>query len=290
MLDAGAVKPGVGKKSGVECRNAHHRCCLGQMGENPIEIESRQQDHGCAGHHACVDGREETVRVIERQSVQKDIAPGELPKVAEHKRIRSKVSLRQHRALRAPCCAGRIENGRHVVARTHRIIEAARHRTCALREGAGAPIVAEGQKRRMVAEQSLNCFRLLRRCDEADRFGVREVPGRFGGRIGGIERHIDRARPQAGQIEQKRFGAFFDLNGKPVAGPNACRVETIGELGRAHEHIVVGEVPPIRGAEKRPVAFRHGRSNLREETFIHLRRDRSTLQPLRLAPNMNVSA
>ncbi len=94
-----AIKTRIGKQTGVECRNAHHRRRVGQLSDHRVEVEFRQKYHPPPDPEQHVGCHEKPMRVKDRQRMQKHIVAGEPPCLGQGIGIGEQVVVAQHCAL-----------------------------------------------------------------------------------------------------------------------------------------------------------------------------------------------
>ena len=100
--------------------------------------------------------------------------------------------------------------------------------------------------------------RFFSAADEKTGFRVPHKIGEFGGRIAGVQRQIDGARPETGQVEDQHSRAFFRLHRNPVARLDPMPGQHMGETARAREHVAEAEGLIVR--QEKEWLFRIGRS------------------------------
>ena len=98
----------------------------------------------------------------------------------------------------------------------------------------------------------------LRRADDDAWFGIANEIIQLRQRIGGVQRHIDGAKPQAGEIEDDRLRAFLDLHRHPVAEPRPGRAQHVGIAGRDRVQIAIGDDTAIGCLDEGLVSRRRG--------------------------------
>ena len=86
--------------------------------QHGADLEARQEPRGRAGQQRAVQRDEQSVHVIDRQRVNEHVVRREAPYVDERRRVRRKVAMADHRALRTAGRARRVQDrGDVVVAR-----------------------------------------------------------------------------------------------------------------------------------------------------------------------------
>jgi hypothetical protein len=61
--------------------------------------------------------------------------------------------------------------------------------------------------------------------------------------VAAVQRQVDEARAQAAQVEEQRFGRFFDLHRDAVAGLEPARGEEPRVAGAHRVRVAVGDTP-----------------------------------------------
>ena len=84
--------------------------------------------------------------------------------------------------------------------------------------------------------------------DDDLRLGIADEIVELGQGIGGVERQVDGAGPDAGQIEHDRFGALFRLDRHAVARLDAALDQQVGDpAGKVHG-VAIGEDAAASGS------------------------------------------
>ena len=184
--------------------------------------------------------------------------------------VREQVAVRQHRPLAAPGGAARVEDRGEVVAR------ALRRRVPCRRSGgpfeqAAAAIVAEGEDEgRSGGERELGRpDEVLRRADEDGGLGVADEVADLVALVGGVERQVDVAGAQHGQVEEQRLDRLLDLHRDPLAA-----------AGRANRAGWRASPSPARGRAR----CRRGRSRSSRSRRCRGRRERRPAARRRALP------
>ena len=188
-------------------------------------------------------GDEEAVHVEDRQRMDQHVASARCasPSSLQGDGVREQVAVRQHRSLAAPGGAARVEDRGEVVAR-------ARRRRVAVGEvrrpfeQAAAAIVAEGEDEgRPGGEGELGRpDEILRRADEDGGLGVADEVADLVALVGGVERQVDVAGAQHGQVEEQRLDRFLDLHRDPARRRQVERIEQVGEHRRRPLEVAPG--------------------------------------------------
>ena len=218
-----ARQPLMLQKPGIECGHAHQGRRLGQETHHVVGVEFLPEQHRAARQEKRVGGNEKPMRMIDRQSVDEDIAIAEMPGVDESEGVAGEIGMAQHGALGAAGRARRIENGREIVPAELRIGEVPGLCPGLLHE---CPVALDAQRKdvsHLVAlAQIRHGVEPIRHGDYGRGLGIADEIIHFRQRIGGVERQIDGAEPGAGQIKRDGFRAFVDLDRDAVAGLDAA--------------------------------------------------------------------
>ena len=245
--DAVAGEARIVEEAGVEGRDAHHRRRLGQAVDHLVDLEARQPDHRAARQQDDVGGDEEPVGVEDRQGVEEDVAVGEAPGRDQHLGVRDEVVVGQHRALRAPGGARRVEDRGEVVGPAVDRGERGRGIADAVGERAVA-LSVEGLE---AGRQRREAFGAARIADEQRRARILDEVRDLVRGIGGVERQEDDAGSEGGEVEGEGLRCLLDLHRHPVAGPEA----DVGERARRRQRPGVerrpGHRPPGRVGQER---------------------------------------
>ena len=94
--------------------------------------------------------------------------------------------------------------------------------------------------------------------DDQRRLGILDEIGELGRRVGGVERHIDQAGAQAGEIEQGALDRLLGLDEDPVAGPRAAPDQRRRIAGDGAVELGVAQADLAAFDEDRRLARRRG--------------------------------
>ena len=121
-----------------------------------------------------------------------------------------------------------------------------------------------------MGENALQPLHVARRADKDRRFGISDEIAQLAGGIAGVERQIDKAGTQAGQIEKNVLGALLHLHGDAVAFFGAMRRQHMGIAPRLIEGLrKCDRLTPRRRQENLVAAQgRHGKAG--EEIIGHV--------------------
>ncbi|MCC2690496.1 MAG: hypothetical protein K0S21_3299 [Rhizobiaceae bacterium] len=177
--------------------------------------------------------------------------------------------MRQHGPLRASRGAGRVKDGGEVFAAAIDIGEPLIYPGRLLRKGAAAVLVERFEPCAMRSSNLAHAGLGAGRTDDQPRLRVTDEVIQFGQRVGGVQRQIDSARAQAGEIEHQCFDALFDLDGDSVARLHAGSREHDGDAAREVEHVEVGPDMPIGGFDEGRLRRCDRRANRVEHMIAH---------------------
>ena len=199
---AGRVEAGVGEEPEVVGRHPHEHRCPGQKRDHPGGVEAGQEQHGAAVEKHAIDGHEEAVGVKDGEGVQEHVAGLEAPRLVQRQRVGRQVAVAQHGALGPPRGARGVEQGGEFVAAHRGALEPGREVAARVHERAAALRVQRQQVAHPGGPSAHPELRLpLGRADHDRRLGVGQHVLDLGPPVGGVERQVDGARAQTGEIE-----------------------------------------------------------------------------------------
>ena len=268
MPDRRAVKPGIGQQTHIQRGHAHHGGGAWQVREHLIEIEFRQKNKRRCGGQRDIDRHEQSMRVENRQHMQQHVLVAELPKFLQRHRIGCEIAMAEHRAFGAARRPRSVKNGGEIIFRHFLIRKIRRQILRVLGQGTGFAILAQGEDRPLRKHRPRHRF-FFRRTDEQRRISVVQQICQFIGGIGGIERHIDGAKPEAGEIEKYRFRAFLGLNGHAIAALDPARDQKMREAARAIESLAKADLFPRTGQQESPAGIGDRGSEQGKEILGH---------------------
>ena len=206
------------QQAGVEGRHAHQHAGARHQIQNLLGIELRQEGHRGAHRQHDVAGHEQAVGVEDWQGVDQMVITGEAPGLGQRLTVGGQIGVGQHRALAAPGGAGGIEDGGEIIGGAWLDFTACAALAGLLHQGA-VLLGAQTLDTRHITFLAQCACRLqhLGLADVQVRPGVaQEVADLLAG-VGGIQRQIDRADLQAGQIQDDGLAALVDLHRDAVA-------------------------------------------------------------------------
>jgi hypothetical protein len=258
------------EQADVERRHAHEARRPRHQREDLVGVEFLQEQHRPAGEQQRVRRDEEPVGVEHRERVDEHVVAREAPVVDEGERIRGKVVVRQHRALGAPRCPGRVEDGGEVLGAARDVREGVARTGRGLRHSA-TPVGAEGHR---VGDAGLRGDRDERRhaarvAHEHPRLGVAEEVRDLGRRVGGVEGQEHRPGAHAAEVEEDDLDALLDLDGDAVPRPDPEADEGVGVAAGAALHLAVGDHRCVGGLDAARARAGAARADEVEEVVGH---------------------
>ena len=243
-----AVEAWIAEKPIVEGRHTHHRGDFRKRRQNPVEVEPVEEDHCPAGKQERVYRDEQAMGMKYRQRVKQDVVGREAPDIDQRQRVGAQILMGDHRAFRAPGRAGGIKDGGKVAA-----LASDGGKLCGGGSGLSLqrafPLCADGLDGSIGSfERGRPSVPSARIADENAGLRILEEIVDLGGRVGGVERQVDRAEPQTGEVGPDASEMFSRLHGNPVALPHAERAKGIGISDRELKHVAIGEGGAFRRA------------------------------------------
>ena len=241
----------------VEGRHAHHRRGSGQLRHDVVRIEFRAEQHAAACQQQRVAGREQAMRVVDRECVKQHVRRPEPPDVDQRERVRGQVAMGQHGAFRTAGGAGGVEDGDEVVPPcdpVRRDLGLA----CRLRE-----VAATERIQRPDAGHTMAATDVVHRAGRIgwthDRLRLRVgyETLHFGQRVGRVQRHEHASRPGAGEDQPQHLRALLHLDDDPVAGRKSRRGQSRGEAARKFPELRVSEATPVGCLDERRLGRHH---------------------------------
>ncbi len=185
-----------------------------------------------AGHQRDVDRHEQAVGMIDRQRVEQHVLAGEAPgSRAASRAFEARLSCVSIAPLERPGRAGRVEDRGEIVGRARNVGEARRRRGRGQSISVPSPVRHRASRHRLHAAlraRGRDRLALAGLADHKARLGVADEIIELGGRIGGVERQIDRAGPQRSRDRAARLRAIFST---------CTATRSPGATPRAHQHI-----------------------------------------------------
>ena len=175
----------------------------------------------------------------------------------------------QHRAFGTACRARCVEDGGEIVRCSWIVGKIRRLTACDMHERAAAVVIERLNQCSIFRCHGLDAIGCLRRCHDETRFGVTDEVVKFSEGVGGVQRQIDRTAADAGEIEHQGFGAFFHLNGHPVAGHNAQVAEGARKLAGAAQHVAIGPCAAVACFNEHRVAGWNGMPDGVKQVVAH---------------------
>ena len=198
------VKSAAPEQADVVGRHAHQHARARQGRDHRVGVEARQPDHARAGEQRRVDRHEQAVGVVDRQHVEQHVGSRRSPTPcagsARSRRGCRGSAWRPWRARWCPRCRG---------SRPGRPPSAAPSRTPRAQRAAASPSEPRPAASRVKSlalrapASAGDAGRPLRIADDRRRLGVAEEVVELGQGIGGVERQVDRAQPQAGEVQNR---------------------------------------------------------------------------------------
>ena len=202
-----------------------------------------------AGEQSGVAGNEQAVHVVQRQGVQQRVRLAEAPGVDQRQRVRGEIAVGQHGALGAPGGARGVEQRREVVVTDRHDRRLQRF----LVESIDQIALTVGVQRRDLGRSDAERRDLGapgRVAHDQGRLGIAEEIVELRERVGGVQRQVDRATAQAGEVEQQVRDALLDLDRDPVAGADPQARQARRQAGAALVQAAVGEAAAVRDLDR----------------------------------------
>ena len=211
-----ARQRGLGQHAHVQRGHAHEHGGLAACARSSARgVELLEPDHLAAVEQRAVERDEQAVHVEDRQRVDQHVAVGCQPQYRFSTcAFDEQVAVREHRALAAPGRAAGVEDGGQVVG-------APLHGTCARRSCSAArsssvPLRSSSSVKTFFVP-ALNASlltqpKLLAWAHHHRRLGVADEVVDLGRLVGGVQRQVDMAGAQHGQVQHQRFDDSFGLH------------------------------------------------------------------------------
>ena len=236
-----AVEARIGQQAHVVGRHAHHHRAARQIAQRLLDVELGQPDHARAGQQRAMRGHEQAVHVEDGQHVQQHVVGAPAPVLVQHARVGREVAVRQHGALAAAGGAGRVQDGGQVVLPPRHGLETLRQAAGRVQQRAAAVLV---QRVDMGAAGLVggapDPFAVLAGTHHHGGLGVFQEVLDLGLAVGGVQRQVDQARAQRGQVQQQRLGRLLGLHRHARTLGQPERSQQVGHAGGGAVDIVPG--------------------------------------------------
>ena len=247
------VEPVAREEPRVEGGHAHHNRRVRQIIEDGVCLKFLMKQNLAACDQEGVERHEQAVDVIDRKRMQQPVLGGDAPGIDQRLGIGQEIAMGDHRPFGAPGGAGGIEDRRQISGVAPHGRGPCVYAFGRLDETATTRGVQRMCRDPLARSQSADAVGAFGIADDQAGFGITEKVVELAVGIGRVQRQIDGAGFQAGEIEKNVLGGFLDLHRDAIAGGDALRLQEAGEARRLLLEFLIGDEPAVSEAQGRAV-------------------------------------